>query len=532
MILLDCTLRDGGYYNAWDFHPALVQSYLAAMQVAGVDVVELGFRSLKTNGFKGAFAYTTDEFLYSLNIPPSIKVCVMVNACELVSPDLSLENLSTLFPCRADDSPVGLVRIACHAHEFEKVLPASRWLQEHGYRVGFNLMQVADKTHNEIIQLVQQANDFPIDVLYVADSLGSMSPDETRNLVESVRDGWQGAIGIHTHDNQGLALQNSLAAAEAGATWIDATVTGMGRGPGNAKMEELLIAIADELPEQPNLIPLLALIRRHFQPMKEHYGWGTNPYYYLAGKYGIHPTYIQSMLTDSRYTEEDLLAVIDRLRVEGGKKFSLDTLDAARHFYKTETTGSWNPVELFKDKTILLLGTGPSVQQYSKALESYIERHSPVVAALNAQQDIPAALIDVRIACHPMRLLADCDEHARLPQPLITPASMLPPEVKRALGNKSILDYGLSVEADTFRFSSESCAVPSSLVAAYALAAIASGGASQILMAGFDGYDSDDPRSIEMNQIINAYYNAGGATPLLAVTPTRYRLPIQSIYSL
>jgi|GEM_PF-88684 len=339
MILLDCTLRDGGYYNAWDFQPAMAQSYLAAMQAAGVDVVELGFRSLKTNGFKGAFAYSTDEFLYSLNIPPGMKVCVMVNACELVSPDLSLENLSTLFPCGADDSPVGLVRIACHAHEFEKVLPASRWLQEHGYRVGFNLMQVADKTHNEIIQLVQQANDFPIDVLYVADSLGSMSPDETRNLVESVRDGWQGAIGIHTHDNQGLALQNSLAAAEAGATWIDATVTGMGRGPGNAKMEELLIAIADELPEQPNLIPLLALIRRHFQPMKEHYGWGTNPYYYLAGKYGIHPTYIQSMLTDSRYTEEDLLAVIDRLRVEGGKKFSLDTLDAARHFYKTETMG-------------------------------------------------------------------------------------------------------------------------------------------------------------------------------------------------
>ncbi|RBW48123.1 aldolase catalytic domain-containing protein [Marinobacter sp. F3R11] len=532
MILLDCTLRDGGYYNAWDFDIPLVQAYLEAMQAARVDVVELGFRSLNTNGFKGAFAYSSDEFLSSLNIPSGLKVSVMVNASELVSPDLRLKNLTVLFPGSASNSPVDLVRIACHAHEFEQVLPVSQWLQKKGYQVGYNLMQVADKTHDEIKQLVQQANNYPIDVLYVADSLGSMSPADSRNLVESVKDGWQGAIGIHTHDNQGRALQNALAAAEAGATWIDATVTGMGRGPGNAKMEELLIAVADDLPEQPNLISLLALIRSHFQPMKEHYGWGTNPYYYLAGKYGIHPTYIQSMLADSRYTEEDLLAVIDHLRVEGGKKFSLDTLDAARHFYKSETTGTWNPAELFKGKTVLLLGTGPSVKHYSMALESYIERYQPVVAALNTQQDISAALIDVRVACHPVRLLADCGEHARLPQPLITPASMLPAEVKQALGDKPLLDYGLSVEADTFRFSPESCTAPSSLVAAYALAAIASGGASQILMAGFDGYGADDPRSIEMNQIINAYYSAGGAAPLLAVTPTRYRLPIQSIYSL
>jgi 4-hydroxy 2-oxovalerate aldolase len=532
MILLDCTLRDGGYYNAWDFDAALVQAYLDAMQAARVNVVELGFRSLKNKGFKGAFAYSTDEFLCSLKIPSNLDIGVMVNASELLSPGLSLDNLSALFPHNSDDSPVGLVRIACHAHEFEQALPASQWLQQKGYRVGFNLMQVADKTHDEIKQLVQLTRDFPIDVLYVADSLGSMSPADTRELVHSIRDGWQGAIGIHTHDNQGLALQNSLAAAEAGATWIDATVTGMGRGPGNAKIEELLIALEEDLPKKPNLISLLALIRNHFQPMKEHYGWGTNPYYYLAGKYGIHPTYIQSMLTDSRYTEEDLLAVIEHLRVEGGKKFSLDTLDAARHFYKKETMGSWNPAELFEGKTVLLLGTGPSVHQHSKALERYIKRHRPIVAALNTQQDISAELINVRIACHPVRLLADCDEHTRLPQPLITPASMLPTEVKRALGNKSLLDYGLCVEPDTFQFSAESCTAPSSLVAAYALALLASGGASRILMAGFDGYGSDDPRSIEMNQIINTYYNAGGATPLLAVTPTRYRLPVQSIYSL
>lgn len=67
--LLDCTLRDGGYYNAWDFPVDLVHQYLEAMQAASVDVVELGFRSLKNAGFKGACAFTTDHFIDSLVIP-------------------------------------------------------------------------------------------------------------------------------------------------------------------------------------------------------------------------------------------------------------------------------------------------------------------------------------------------------------------------------------------------------------------------------------------------------------------------------
>jgi len=48
--ILDCTLRDGGYHNAWDFSVALTDEYLAAMAALGADRVELGFRSLRRDG--------------------------------------------------------------------------------------------------------------------------------------------------------------------------------------------------------------------------------------------------------------------------------------------------------------------------------------------------------------------------------------------------------------------------------------------------------------------------------------------------
>lgn len=532
IVLLDCTLRDGGYYNSWDFSQKLIEDYLQAMLSIGTDYVELGLRSLNRDGFKGGCAYTTDSFIRSLSIPQGLKLGVMINASEIVGHQEALETrLQRLF-APASESPVTLVRIACHVHEFERSLPAATWLKEQGYRVGFNLMQVADRALEEITQLAKTASDYPLDVLYFADSMGSMNPAHTRQVVEAFKAGWSGPLGIHTHDNMGQALANSVAAVEAGVTWVDGTVTGMGRGPGNVKTEYLVLALEAQRSTTTNITPLLGVIRKHFQSMQTYYGWGSNPYYYLAGKHGIHPSYIQEMLGDSRYSEEDILAVIDYLKTEGGKKFNLSTLEAARHFYRGEPRGSWNPADMIKGRDVLILGTGPGVQAHRPALESFIRQQKPFVIALNTQKSLDDELIDIRAACHPVRLLADCDEHGRLPQPLATPASMLPGDVRAALAGKQLLDFGLSVQPEAFAFHQSHAELPTSLVIAYALAIATSGQGKSIYLAGFDGYGADDPRRQEADKIFHVYQNAKGALPLLAITPTLYELASTSVYSL
>jgi len=500
------------------------------MHAAGVDIVELGLRSLNNTGFKGACAFTTDDFINSLTCPIGLTVAVMVNGSELVGESSLQEVLEQLFPNTAANSPVGLVRIACHMHEFEQALPAANWLKERGYQVGFNLMQVADRSEAEIKALARQAKAYPIDTLYFADSMGSMNPDQAAQVIQWLRSEWQGALGIHAHDNLGLALSNILRALDEGVTWIDSTVTGMGRGPGNARTEELAIELAARRNQQVNLVPLMALLREHFTPMQTLYGWGTNPYYYLAGKYGIHPTYIQEMLSDSRYSEEDVMAVIEHLRAEGGKKFSLNTLDAARHFYRGEAKGSWSPEQVFTGRDVLLLGTGPGVALHRQALERYILQAKPLVLALNTQSAIAPELVDLRVACHPVRLLVDCETHVQLPQPLITPYSMLPEEVRALLADKEVLDFGLNVKENTFDFNDTHCTTPTSLVMAYAFSVITSGKAKRILMAGFDGYLGEDPRNQEMKTLIKLYNKSGKSIPMLSITPTRYDIQQKSIY--
>ena len=82
--VLDCTLRDGGYYNNWDFNESLVEKYLSAMSMAKVDIVEIGFRFLPQKKFLGKFAYSEDDFLNSISLPSTISYAVMINASDLI----------------------------------------------------------------------------------------------------------------------------------------------------------------------------------------------------------------------------------------------------------------------------------------------------------------------------------------------------------------------------------------------------------------------------------------------------------------
>lgn len=530
---LDCTLRDGGYYNDWDFSRSLLYDYFRAMTSIGVDIVEVGLRSLKNEGFKGGHAFSTDAFIRELEIPDGQSISVMINANELICNRPYEEVLGELFPYSADNSPVDIVRIASHVSEFSEMAGPTAWLRGRGYQVALNLMQIAELNEQEIQDLARLASGYSIDVLYFADSAGGMDPSRVIQVVEALRSGWEGEIGIHTHDNLGLALSNTLAAIGAGVTWVDSTVTGMGRGPGNALTEELVIELGERVGREVNLIPLLNLIREHFRPMQIECGWGTNPFYYLAGKYGIHPSYIQDMLSDTRYMPEDIVAVIEHLRREGvGKKFNQKYLDFARHIYHAEPCGKWRPEDLFGGREVLILGGGPSAEQHCNALISYIKEFKPLVVALNTTEAITDRLIDVRIACHPVRLLTDCSTHLGLRQPLITPHSMLHDDIRAKLNGKEVFDFGLHVENNTFNFGETHCTIPSPLVLAYALATASSGKAKRILLAGFDGYGADDPRTKEINSMFSVYQSTDGHIDIQAVTPTKYNVKTVSLYGL
>ena len=155
----------------------------------------------------------------------------------------------------------------------------------------------------------------------------------------------------------------------------------------------------------------------------------------------------------------------------------------------------------------------------------------PIVIALNTCSQIDDSLIDYRIACNPMRLMADLDTYLSLTQPLITPLSMLPKSLSSKLIVKKVLDYGIGISKDGFEFCDRYGIIPNQLVFAYVLSFIASGKANKAFLAGFEGYSLGDTRNTEINELIVKFKQKENNLKLIAITPSQYSgLETISIY--
>ncbi|NBO80677.1 MAG: hypothetical protein EBV42_05420 [Actinobacteria bacterium] len=304
--ILDCTLRDGGYYNDWDYSFDLVKRYVDAMAAAQIDIVELGFRTLQSNHYLGATAYTSDSFIERLQPSDNLSLAVMLNAKEILAAADAKVAMRSNF-ARRSSSRVGLVRIAANLHEVAGLGTAIDELHELGYEIALNLMQISEVPLETITEFGRQAAAFGASYGYIADSFGSLRPRDIAPIMQALGEGFGNNIGCHLHDNMSYALTNTMEAVDAGAVIVDATVQGMGRGPGNVRTEYVVMELARRGQSHAKVGPLVNLVERDFAEMKRNYGWGSNLYYFQSANLAVHPTYVMELTKDDRYSPSEIV---------------------------------------------------------------------------------------------------------------------------------------------------------------------------------------------------------------------------------
>ena len=534
MKILDCTLRDGGYYNKWDFSDSVVRAYLESVAKANIDVVELGFRNFPQNDFIGAYGYTTESYLSRLELPEGPKYGVMIDAKTILNSGMPIKDaVNTLF-IEEGKSKVSLVRIASHLHEIEQSTLIADALKEKGYTVGLNLMQAGGKPGMEIEYVGRMAADCAaLDVLYFADSLGNMDSSEVIRLVTELRKCWKGELGIHTHNNMGRALDNSITAFDAGVTWLDSTVTGMGRGAGNAATETLLTLLSKSNSRY-NPSPIYELVIRHFEPLQKEFGWGTNLLYFIGAQHNVHPTYIQNLMSDRHYGTDEIIGAIEYLsKLETSSSFSAEVYETAVSFSNSEKPVSGSPclIDIAKNKEILLIANGPNLHKYINDIEAYIRDKKPVVVALNALS-VLSDVIDYYCISRNSKFLSDRNKYKNLGKPIILPAHRFgEDELDLLSSTNDLIDYGFLIEKDIFEVFDNYCCAPFEMTAAYAFAVAQIMGSGKISLVGFDGYESHDQRQVEMVEIFSRLRASGQIDKFQSLTPTNYDVSRGSIYA-
>ena len=527
--VLDCTFRDGGYYNNWDFNQHLSSRYLRAVQSANIDIIELGFRNFPKKQFFGAYAYTTDHYVDTLNINQDTVVAVMIDATSILNAKRSITDaIECLFQAK-EKSRVDLVRIATNFDVVDKCQEIAQHLNKLGYQIGLNLMKAnlqPDEVLSAAAKQIQQWRVF--DVLYFADSLGGMNGRDVARVIKGLKSHWTGEIGFHAHNNKGLAVANTLVAMECGATWLDATVLGMGRGAGNAQTESLLLELKQkhQLDYQPSA--LFDLVLSDFTPLQNYYHWGENLLYSLAAMEDIHPTYVQEMLVDGRYNSREVLQMLEFLSSIDASSYNKNLLLHARG--STNNNGSWNAKDWCLNKEVLILGAGIGLQTYEQGIIQYIKIHKPIVIALNVEHSFPKQLIDVYVASNEAKMLAECRLYSTLDKPLAIPLQLLKKVLDKRIEIETIWDYGLNIKRATLLIDNMQCTLPYELSIGYALSLASIGGAKSINLVGFDGYDKSDIRQDRMNELLDLFTQQC-TLPIAALTPSTYHITQSSIYA-
>ena len=240
--ILDCTLRDGGYYNNWNFNIKLANKYFDISQKAKIDAIELGYRFLDKSKSYGQFAYLEESFLKNLKISKNMKKFVMINSSDFFANGKLDYNLIKNNFLYCDKSIINGIRIAVNINQYKKCKILSKVLSDFGYKVCLNLMQAPNKNkefYKKVTSDIAKWNT--IEILYFADSFGNMFPQEVFDVTKIFKKYFNKEVGVHLHNNKGFGLINSVYAAQAGINWIDSTILGMGRGSGNVQTEALLL---------------------------------------------------------------------------------------------------------------------------------------------------------------------------------------------------------------------------------------------------------------------------------------------------
>ncbi len=280
--IMDCTVRDGGLMNKWQFSDDFVKSVYNACVEAGVDYMEIGYKSSETAYSRtenGAWKFCEEDDLRRIvgDNPSNTKLSAML--------DIGRIELNQIKPKK--ESVIDMMRVACYVHQMDKAIQHAEYCMDLGYEATINLMSVSTVNERDLDEALNDVAKSKVPVFYLVDSFGNMYCEHIEALATKYKDALPGkTIGIHAHNNMQLAFSNTITAIMNGVNMLDSTFLGLGRGAGNCPTE-LLVAFLKN--PKYRLLPILQSIQDYVLPLQQQIDWGYHIPYMVSGSLNEHP---------------------------------------------------------------------------------------------------------------------------------------------------------------------------------------------------------------------------------------------------
>lgn len=284
--VVDCTIRDGGLVNDFYFDDSFVRNLYTANVAAGVDYMEFGYkasREIFDENEYGKWKFCDEQDIRDIvgDNNTDLKISVMADVGRT-------DYKKDIIPKK--DSVIDMVRIATYVNTIPAAVEMIQYCTGLGYETTVNVMAISTASENDLEIALKLLAQSPVGTIYLVDSYGSLFPEQIRRLSDKylkIAEAYGKQVGIHAHNNQQLAFANTIEACTIGVSYLDATMSGMGRGAGNCYMELLLGFLRNP---KYNLNPVLKFIQNQIIPLKKSgVVWGCDVQYMLTGQQNQHP---------------------------------------------------------------------------------------------------------------------------------------------------------------------------------------------------------------------------------------------------
>lgn len=285
--VVDCTLRDGGLVNKFNFSDEFVKDLYRTNIKAGIDYMEFGYKASKDIFSReefGKWKFCEEDDIRAVvgNNDFDMKISVMADVGRT---DFRNDIL------KKEDSVIDMIRTATYIHQIPAAIEMIQDAHEKGYETTVNIMAISKVREEELDHGLQILAESDVDIIYLVDSFGAFYPEQIRRLTDkymNIAEKNHKKIGVHAHNNQQLAFANTVEALTNGASLLDATVSGMGRGAGNCFMESLLAFLRNP---RYNLVPVMDFVQKYIQAERDKGNiWGYDIPYLLTGILNSHPS--------------------------------------------------------------------------------------------------------------------------------------------------------------------------------------------------------------------------------------------------
>lgn len=301
--VIDSTLRDGSYEVNFSFSAAETSLLCRKLEEAGVEFIEIGHgMAMGASDHPGwTKAKQTDEE-YLAAARGAVKKSKFGMA---FFPGVSKAEHIEL----AARYGMGFIRICTNVTEVHQSQPYIEQAKKQGMLVTANYMKAYALQPERLAEQVSLSEGYGADVVYIVDSAGGMLPRDVGRYFSAIRRVSQIKLGFHGHDNLGLAVANSLTAAELGFEFVDGTLQGLGRSGGNAPLETLVAALARaDYNTGIDFLRLLEVGETYIQPKLTHRGHRRLDV--VSGFAGFHSFFMPLVLKYARQYKIDPATLI------------------------------------------------------------------------------------------------------------------------------------------------------------------------------------------------------------------------------